>query len=99
MKTTQNELKNALQTLIREGYARRTRLSKSLIQPELATLVESVPENDGWIFETKYDGYRILAVKDKSSVVLVSRNGKDWTDRFPEIAKYVGTLNVNSAIL
>lgn len=99
MKNSSDQLKDVLKTLVKEGYAKTASLSKNLIAAELATLVEAVPTSDEWIFETKFDGYRILAVKDKSSVVLVSRNGKDWTDRFPEIAEIVNSLGVKSLIL
>jgi bifunctional non-homologous end joining protein LigD len=54
------------------------------IQPELATLVDDVPRGS-YFYETKYDGYRILAWIDKGRVRLASRNGKEWSDRFPEI--------------
>ncbi len=61
--------------------------------------MDVVPEGDDWIHEIKLDGYRILCVLDNGSARLLSRNGLDWTDKFPEIAKTVTSLGVNGAII
>jgi bifunctional non-homologous end joining protein LigD len=66
---------------------------------ELATLVDGVPEGDSWTHEVKWDGYRIVAFVTDESVRLVSRNGKDWTDRFPEIAEAIASLAIAPAVL
>lgn len=50
-------------------------------------------------YEIKYDGYRILAIKSGSDVVLVTRNGNDWTARFIEIARAVAQLPVGEVVL
>ena len=42
---------------------------------------------DGWVYEIKYDGYRLLIERDGDAVTLHSRNGIDLTSRFPEIVK------------
>jgi len=49
--------------------------------PQLCVPVTALPKGNEWIYELKYDGYRILAVNSR----LISRNGKDWTDRFKSI--------------
>src|SRR5699024_1196050 len=64
----------------------RTRPMAKALRPQLATLVQEVPKGAGWIHEIKFDGYRIIAQIDDGEVHLVSRNGQDWTDRFPELA-------------
>src|SRR5579883_2411857 len=56
----------------------------------LATLVREPFHNSGWVYEEKYDGYRILAYKEGSRVKLLSRNAKDRTGTFGEIAQAVG---------
>ena len=38
---------------------------------------------DGWVYEEKYDGWRMVAEKTGSQVTLTSRNGLDHTQRFP----------------
>jgi bifunctional non-homologous end joining protein LigD len=60
---------------------------------QLAKLVSEAPEGDGWLHEQKFDGYRIVAVKDGSDVQLLSRRFKDWTAEFPAVAAAVGKLN------
>jgi len=62
------------------------------IAPMLATLVAEPFHRDGWIFEEKVDGWRIVAHKDGSGVWLVSRTGRDHAGRFPEIAEAVRRL-------
>ncbi len=54
---------------------------------QLAKLVEKVPEGDGWIYELKYDGYRIIAYLNDNKVQLISRNGQDYSLKFKSIAE------------
>ncbi len=65
----------------------------------LAMVVEAPPEGDEWLHEIKHDGYRIVARIDEGEVQLVSRNGKDWTKEFPQIARAVGRLPAGTALL
>jgi len=58
----------------------------------LATLVREPFHEHGWIYEEKYDGYRILAYKEGKRVTLMSRNAIDRTDRFPHIAEAIRKL-------
>lgn len=70
------------------------------VEVELASLVKSVPEGERWLHEIKFDGYRIVARKQGEKVRLISRNGKDWTDRFRQVADAVAReLSVSSAML
>lgn len=62
------------------------------VPPQLATLVDSPPPGDGWRHEIKYDGYRIEGLIGSDTVRLVTRNGNDWTDRFPAVARALGRL-------
>jgi bifunctional non-homologous end joining protein LigD len=66
---------------------------------QLALLVGEAPEGRGWLHETKYDGYRIGAALEGGRATLWSRNGKDWTDRFPSIARAVERLPARAALL
>ena len=52
----------------------------------VATKAEQPFSRDGWIFELKYDGFRILASHRGKRVSLLSRRGTDFTEQFPEIA-------------
>ena len=67
--------------------------------PQLAQLVKTAPSGDDWLHELKYDGYRIGCRIDGQSVTLISRNGKDWTSTFPEIARAAAQLKVKSALI
>ncbi|MDT8386528.1 MAG: DNA ligase D [Thiogranum sp.] len=68
-------------------------------RPQLATLAEAAPDGDAWVHEIKFDGYRILARIEQRAVRLISRNGLDWTSRFPEIAGVLEALPVDDALL
>src|SRR4051812_20678055 len=47
---------------------------------------------EGWLFELKYDGYRMLVMNDGASVRLVSRNGRDLSAAFPELLEDLQNL-------
>lgn len=66
---------------------------------EKATLVRELEDASRYLFEIKYDGYRIVAVKSGRDVRLVSRNGHDWTERFPKVAAAVAALRVREIAL
>ena len=60
--------------------------------PMLATIGSELPSGDGWVFEPKYDGIRILASTDGRRVALISRNGIDKSRQFPEVADALRSL-------
>lgn len=65
--------------------------------PQLATLVERAPADPkDWLFELKFDGYRMLARLDKGRVKLFTRNGHDWTDKLPSLAAALKHLPLRS---
>jgi bifunctional non-homologous end joining protein LigD len=66
------------------------------MQPELASEPFHRP---GWVYEEKYDGWRMIAYKDGSRVRLVSRSDVDHTARFPGIAAAVAELLAPQLIL
>ncbi|MEZ2143212.1 DNA ligase [Bradyrhizobium sp. DN5] len=53
----------------------------------LATAGKHVPSGPDWLHEVKHDGYRILVIREDQRVRLLSRNGTDWTRRYPWIAE------------
>jgi bifunctional non-homologous end joining protein LigD len=65
----------------------------------LATLVDRPFHRDGWVYEEKYDGYRILAYKEGDRVTLLSRNAKDRTKSFTDIAADVARLAARTLLL
>ena len=65
----------------------------------LATLVAQPFDRPGWGYEEKYDGDRILAYKEGNRVLLLSRNEKDHTQRFPKIADAIRELRPDTVLL
>ena len=60
--------------------------------PQLATLVDAVPTGSDWLFEYKYDGYRLLLATGGGAATAWTRNGKDWSDKFRGIVKAAADL-------
>jgi bifunctional non-homologous end joining protein LigD len=69
------------------------------VRPMLASLVDKPFNEAGWIYEEKYDGYRILACKEGSRVTLLSRNGKDRTRTFSQIVGSLAALPAQRVLL
>ena len=58
------------------------------LSPELATLVDKAPPTpEDWVFEIKFDGYRMLARVEGKSIKLFTRNGNDWTGKLGALRK------------
>jgi bifunctional non-homologous end joining protein LigD len=64
-----------------------------VVVPMAPTLVREPFHRDGWVYEEKVDGWRMLAYKDGERVWLVSRNGRDHTRRFADLATAVAKLS------
>lgn len=62
-------------------------------------MVDSPPEGEKWIHETKFDGYRIQAHVEKNYSILYSRRGLNWTTKFPTIAQALNDLPAKTAII
>lgn len=70
------------------------------LAPQLATLAAAPPQPPGdWLWELKFDGYRILVRIEHGEVRCFTRNGHDWTARLPEIARALGRLKLRSGWL
>lgn len=69
------------------------------IELALAKLAERPPRGGDWVHEVKFDGYRLAARLEGGEVRLITRNGLDWTDRFPSVAVALEELDVKNAIL
>ncbi|SFM81825.1 DNA ligase D [Variovorax sp. OV329] len=65
--------------------------------PQLATLAEGPPRDpEDWLYELKFDGYRLLARIEGKEVRCFTRNGHDWSERLPELVKALRTLELKS---
>jgi ATP-dependent DNA ligase len=80
---------------LRERVAHRL----GLIEPCLPLPPKAPPSGPSWIHEIKHDGFRILARRGPTGVRLITRNGNDFTARFPLAAAAVGALPVSSFLI
>ena len=75
----------------------RKKAMPTLVKPQLATLVEHAPTGTDWIYEIKYDGYRMLCRIRGGKASLHTRTGRDWTDRFSAQARELARLPAREA--
>jgi bifunctional non-homologous end joining protein LigD len=66
---------------------------------QLASLASEPPAGADWIHEIKFDGYRVVARIEDGEARLFTRNGHDWSDRFPEIAAALRPFPARRALL
>jgi len=66
-------------------------------EPMAATSIAKPFHRPGCVYKEKVDGWRVLAYKDAAGVRLASRNSKDLTRRFPELAAAVVSMTVETA--
>ena len=78
--------------------ARKTAMPE-FVAPQLATLVRDPPSGDEWLHELKFDGYRMVCHLNRGRARFWSRNGKDWTEKFPNLAAALKTFPAVTAIL
>ena len=69
------------------------------IRPQLTQLVTEAPDGLEWLHEIKFDGYRMHARLDRGEVRLLTRNGLNWTGKYPQIAAAVSSLPARQAYL
>jgi bifunctional non-homologous end joining protein LigD len=69
------------------------------IEPQLPTLVSAPPQGRRWIHEIKHDGYRSQILIESGRVRILTRNGFDWSDRYPGIVGAAERLRCHSAII
>jgi ATP-dependent DNA ligase len=69
-------------------------LPAGFIAPCLPTKAERPPSGEMWLHEIKHDGFRMMVRRDAAGVRLLTRNGIDWTTRFPLIAEAAAALRV-----
>jgi len=69
------------------------------VNVELATLSNKIPSGKDWIYEIKYDGYRIVSFVENKKVKMLTRNGNDYTNKLNEIVESLKTLDYSSFVL
>jgi ATP-dependent DNA ligase len=70
-----------------------------IIEPCLPSPAKAPPSGPGWIHEIKHDGFRIMARRDGAGIRLITRNGNDFTNRFPIIVAAVTALSARSFLI
>ena len=75
-------------------YRVRPKPPPGFIQPCLPTRADKPPCSETWVHEIKHDGFRMMVRRDAAGVRLLTRNGIDWTTRFPRIAEAAAALRV-----
>jgi bifunctional non-homologous end joining protein LigD len=68
-----------------------------MLSPQLATLASAPPTAGDWLYELKFDGYRLLARVDGKEVRCFTRSGQDWTSRLPALVKALQQLKPGRA--
>ena len=68
------------------------------LSPMLATPTKEPFSNPQWVYEVKWDGYRVIAYIEKGKVVLHSREGQDYTHRYPDVARALGKLKCDAVL-
>jgi bifunctional non-homologous end joining protein LigD len=77
----------------------RSRRRVGLIEPCLPSPAKAPPTGSNWLHEIKHDGFRIMALRNADGVRLVTRNGNDFTRRFPLAVAAVTALPVRRSCL
>jgi bifunctional non-homologous end joining protein LigD len=81
------------------GKVPRSTVDPRTVAPMLATARDDAFDDPAWIYELKYDGYRLLCGKGDDGVVLRYRSGKEATAAFPEIRRALDALPFGRFVL
>jgi bifunctional non-homologous end joining protein LigD len=84
---------------VTSAKAKRKPATPRYIKPMKATAVTELPTADQWIYEIKWDGYRVLALKQGDSVRLLSGKGKNLTADFPDVVSALRDVRAETAVL
>jgi bifunctional non-homologous end joining protein LigD len=76
----------------RSSPRREARRPVGFVEPCLPTRYPKPPAGEGWLHEIKQDGYRLLVNVASGRVTLWTRNGFDWTDRYPTVVAGAAAL-------
>src|SRR5687768_738099 len=88
-----------LRAALGQSDAKRARVDPAKVDVMLAEPADEAFTRDGWLFELKLDGYRLIAAKSRGEALLLTRNGNDYTAVFPEIANAVQKLPLDDVII
>jgi bifunctional non-homologous end joining protein LigD len=89
----------AANALVKDLNGATKRPMPTAIQPMLASIAEEPFDDPNWLFEIKWDGYRVVSFIENGSVRMVSRNQNDLGPRYPELRELPKLVNAKTAIL
>lgn len=69
------------------------------LSPMEAKLVSDLPDNEGWQFEPKWDGFRALIFRDGGEVEIMSKSGKPLSRYFPELVQVIRQVDCPAFVL
>ncbi|WP_062733368.1 DNA ligase D [Sphingobium abikonense] len=84
---------------VKRKTKRRAPRAPAFVAPQLATLVDDVPTGNDWLHEIKFDGYRSLISVAGDKVRVFTRNGLDWTEKFPALVRSLAALDLPPALI
>ena len=77
----------------------RPRASDGFIEPCQPIGAAKPPSGAGWLHEIKLDGFRLMAQRRGVGGRLLTRNGNDWTERYPSVVAAMNVLKVQSCLI
>jgi len=86
-------------SLLKKELAKLPAGKPRFIPPMKPRLLEAPPTAGDWMYELKFDGIRLIAVKNGEKVNLISRNGNELAGRFAEVAAAVAALPVDDCVI
>jgi bifunctional non-homologous end joining protein LigD len=99
IKSGENPGAQIIEALEAEEKAVRVRVDAKSVEAMHCETEDKAFTRDGWIFELKLDGYRLIASKSHGEALLLTRNGNDYTNVFPEVARAVKSLPFDDCII
>lgn len=83
---------------ISSGNKLNNKLPFTNVKPQLAKLATTIPKGD-WLFEIKYDGYRILSYIENGKVKMITRNNHDYSAKFEQVADSLAKFFKNENLI
>jgi bifunctional non-homologous end joining protein LigD len=93
------EIQQAIEARALETGARPRRVDPWKVEVMKATRRDDAFSDPDWVFELKYDGYRLIAARGDDEATLISRNGNDLTPTFPEVTRAIRGLPYDGLVL
>jgi len=90
-KSKTDDLKTILKTAEKQAFYTK-------LKPMLATLVDQPVDDEEWLYEIKWDGYRAVAFMNKKEIELKSRNDKSFNEKFYPIVNALKDWNINAVV-